>query len=74
MSIEELSFQTEAALINDAIKVFSKAFEVNETFIGGFKMNPSSCYDINSNPDTSSTGKDILRHIDMVVRFDLIVW
>lgn len=35
--------QTETALIRNAVNVFSKAFSINETFLSGFEMNPTSC-------------------------------
>lgn len=59
--------QTEEALIQDAVAVFSKAFGDNATFVQMFQMNPASC----NNPrrddqDTTSSGKDVIAKINEV--------
>lgn len=73
-------FQTEAALLQDAVTVFSKVFTDNETFVDQFNMNPTTCDDISRpadryNPDENedyrpsfgpSSGRDVLNKIDEV--------
>lgn len=61
-------FQTEAVLLKDAVKVFTRAFESNETFVSDFKINPSSCYEMDPNLEPSSTSKDLLKYVDEVIR------
>lgn len=58
------TFQTEAALLQDAVAVFFKAFGDNATFIEEFNMKPTSCYF--ANEEKSSSGRDILTKIDEV--------
>ena len=62
-------FQTEAALIRDAVTVFAKAFIDNMTFIEQFNMSPKSCYDrvSDENEEPSSSGRDLLNIIDQVL-------
>lgn len=60
------TFQTEAALLQDAVMVFFKAFGDNATFIEQFNMKPTSCYSYFNNEEKSSSGRDILTKIDEV--------
>lgn len=64
------NFQTEAALIHDAVCLFSQALEDNTTLVDQFFINSLSCYDDYSNYDDnnqwSDSGRDVLTKIDEV--------
>lgn len=63
--------QTEAAFMQDAVKVFAKAFGTDVDFINGFQMVPTSCmdYKLNTGYEPSSSGRDILEKVDAVNKF-----
>lgn len=67
--LEYVCLQTEAALIQDAVTVFAKAFGDNATFIDQFYMNPTTCYTYFDNQGSSS-GKDVLNKVDEVHFFN----
>lgn len=67
------AFQTEAAMIQDAVRVFTNAFGNNETFIEQYEMNPMSCEEINKYPNSNS-GRDILNKVDEVISFNIYLF
>lgn len=59
--------KTEAALIQDAVSVFAKAFGENSRFIENFQMSGTTCerYTFDGY-DPGSSGQDLLDKVDSV--------
>lgn len=58
-------FQTEAAMLNDAVNVFAKALIQNATY--RFRMNPIECYSYGGDQETDSNGGTILENLNNVI-------
>lgn len=62
-----IKMQSEAALIQDAVSVFAKAFDEDSDFIENFQTSDKSCDKYKySSYNSSTSGKDLLNRIDGV--------
>lgn len=60
-------FQTEAAMIGDAVMILANALVEKETFKLEFKAKPIECHRFRSDMEENSSGQAILDNIDNVI-------